>query len=153
MVTEEVKNLIADARNYDILDHMTPGELFGLAGKLADALEASEAEVLRQRDINRRAELQYQELEAECVTERERADSIQAALDGFRGVARGDNEYLIGRVEKAEAQRDALRTQLDAVEALRLKWNGDPSYPITKAAAGAQLNAILSRAIDTKEKP
>lgn len=104
----------------------------------ADALEASEAEVLRQRDINRRAEIQYQELEAE------------------RDALRTENRKLLDKLETAmgvSEENDALRTVLDEIRALEPTWPhgmyGSPDDMFSRRS----LNRILSGAIDTKEKP
>lgn len=60
------------------------------------------------------------------IAERER-DSIQFAFDGFRSVARRDNESLLARIETAERERDEARAQVAAVRAL---WGGGEHPPV-----------------------
>lgn len=86
MSEDDIKKLIAEARDYETLDRMTPGELFGLAGKLADALEAE----------HQRAETEhYQKNRARNERDALRA-VIQSVLDAWSipGVRPDYHEYM-----------------------------------------------------------
>lgn len=93
----------------------------------------------------------------EARTER---DSVQFALDGFRGVARKDNEHLIARATAVEAEVERLRAVVERVEALRdeAERRGEESIardfngnPFPSVILPADLRAALDPAVPATE--